>query len=93
MNTQHTPGPWYTLSKPSDNQGLVCSQLTGENIAVTYKVENAHVVAASLDLLEALEDLLEMSTDDFHEGHTSRTTENARKFERARAAIQKAKGE
>jgi hypothetical protein len=45
---------WYSNSA-STGQGLVIDEETGENIAVTYKAENAPIVAAAPDLLEALE--------------------------------------
>lgn len=43
---------WYK-SKTGNHQGLVIDEQTGENIAVTYKKENARLVAAAPDLLKA----------------------------------------
>ena len=53
MNTN-----WYAGNMGNDTQGLVCDENTGENIAVTYKAENAALVAAAPDLLAALEFLV-----------------------------------
>lgn len=51
---------WYVASIGSDpfNQGLVADENTGENIAVTYKTENAPLVAAAPELADMLDDLL-----------------------------------
>lgn len=43
---------WY-LANTSNDQGLIADEQTGENIAVSYKKENASLIAASPDLLEA----------------------------------------
>lgn len=45
---------WYVANNSNDTQGLVVDEGTGENIAVTYKAENAPVIAASHELLRAL---------------------------------------
>lgn len=60
MEKQHTPGPWYTRPHSTDTQGLVYSENTGENIAVTYDVKNAHLVAAAPELLDALKMVAEV---------------------------------
>jgi hypothetical protein len=53
----YTQERWYAgnkrLQKDAD-QGLVTNEKTGENIAVTYKAENAYLVAAAPELLTAL---------------------------------------
>lgn len=49
---------WYTLTKPDARQGTVCDEVTGQTIAVVYDPKNVHVLAASVDLLEALETAL-----------------------------------
>jgi hypothetical protein len=46
---------WYNATKKDSLQGLVYDEITGENIAVTYKPENARLVAAAPDLYIALE--------------------------------------
>lgn len=48
-----TPGPWYEANS-SGHQGLVISENTGDNIAVTYEKKNAKVIGASLEMLKAL---------------------------------------
>jgi len=53
--TECTPGPWLSSSRINfHDQGLVISEKTGENVAVTYKGEDASLIAAALELLEAL---------------------------------------
>jgi hypothetical protein len=51
---------WYPSSTGTD-QGLVIEETTGDNIAVTYKAENAPIVALApeaIDLLREIEDLM-----------------------------------
>lgn len=56
MNT-NTREHWYAV-KTGNHQGLVISEDTGENIAVTYKAENAQKIAAMPDLLELAEQIV-----------------------------------
>ena len=58
MNTKHTPGPWYATNAAGDAQGLVIAETTGANIAVTYRPEDAALVAAAPDLLSILSRIL-----------------------------------
>ena len=58
MNTQTTPNRWH-VSNTGNHQGLVIDENTGETIAVTYKAENAPLVAKAPELLEKLKSLLE----------------------------------
>jgi hypothetical protein len=44
---------WYTSSTAEDTQGLIYNEKTGQNIAVCYQVENARLIAAAPELLEA----------------------------------------
>jgi hypothetical protein len=44
---------WYNATKKDSLQGLVYDETTGENIAITYDPENARLVAAAPDLLDA----------------------------------------
>jgi hypothetical protein len=63
---------WYVANNSNDTQGLVADEDTGENIAVTYKIENAPLVASAPKavalLVETLETLNNMSTKDFSLG-------------------------
>lgn len=51
---KHTPRPWYA-NVTSAEQGLIYQEKTGVNIALTYNADDAELVAAAPDLLEALE--------------------------------------
>jgi hypothetical protein len=55
MTANHTTGPWYT-SNSGSIQGIVIAEQSGANIAVTYAVQDAPLVAAAPELLAALED-------------------------------------
>ncbi len=50
--TDTSPGPWY-VSSTGNHQGLVISEKDGANIAVTYRKEDAPLIAAAPDLLAA----------------------------------------
>jgi hypothetical protein len=50
-----TPGPWYT-SGTGNHQGLVISEATGDNVAVTYNGDaDAKLISAAHELLEVAE--------------------------------------
>lgn len=50
---------WYAAKTENiHDQGLVINEITGENIAVTYKSEHAPIIAASPELADMLDDLL-----------------------------------
>lgn len=51
---KHTAGPWYE-SSTGNHQGLIASEATGENVAVSYDKADAPLIAAAPELLEALE--------------------------------------
>ena len=51
---KHTPGPWYKGST-GNHQSLICSELTGESIAVSYDKKNAQLIAEAPNMLAALE--------------------------------------
>ena len=87
MSAKHTPGPWLTYVSKWPDQIVIrsmfpCGQERA-HVAVTNS-ENARLIAAAPELLEALQGLLEIT--DFHELYGSKT-------EAARAAIAKATGE
>lgn len=59
--TTPTPGPWYaTRAANIHDQGLIISEATGENVAVSYKAADAPKLAAADDLLKALSELVGM---------------------------------
>lgn len=51
MKSKHTQGPWIAAKTPG--QGLIISESTGANVAVTYDVKDVDLVAASCDLFDA----------------------------------------
>ena len=56
MSNTYTPGPWN--ASRNQYQGLVISEATGANVAVTYDVKDAYLVAAAPEILEILERIL-----------------------------------
>ena len=53
MSNTYTPGPWN--ASKSQYQGLVISEATGANVAVTHDVKDADLVAAAPKMLELCE--------------------------------------
>jgi hypothetical protein len=55
-----TPLPWYVAST-GNHQGLIISEATGDNVAVTYTKEDAEPIACAVnlhrDLVEMLDDV------------------------------------
>ena len=94
MKTQHTPGPWHVATRRNEfhservfagSRYIAC--IGGSDDTVDEQKANAHLIAASPELLEALEDVTDrldwLNSDD-----------NARIMEatdKARSAIAKAK--
>ena len=84
--SKHTEGPWYS-AKTGNHQGLVISEATSENVAVTYNGdEDAVLIAAAPELLEACKEWLSDEYADNEDGYRDR----ARAM--GRAAIAKAEG-
>lgn len=52
----YTPGPWYE-AQTGNHQGLIVSEKTGENIATSYKKDDAALIAAAPAMLDALTQL------------------------------------
>jgi len=89
-NTTHTPGPWYTCSKPDSLQGLVSAENTGKTVALTYDPKDAPLVAAAPELLAVLEGVIQLWDDLYcHESDPG----EQEVWGRVRALIAKAKGE
>lgn len=44
---------WHNATRKDNYQGLVISDITGENIAVTYNPDNAPIVSTAPELYEA----------------------------------------
>ena len=51
-----SPVNWY--ANTSGEQGLIYDENTGKNVAVSYSVEHANLIACAPELLFALEQLL-----------------------------------
>jgi len=90
--SKHTPGPWYTTTRSSDSQGLICSEVDGRNIAVSYNPRDADLIAAAPDLLSAAETLLTDALDR-DECHDEETGEMYDDWAALDEAIRKAKGD
>lgn len=88
------PDIWYEADTGT-HQGLVVSEVTGDNIAITYDKKHARLVAAAPELLDALEVLTKMNCD-WTDGTAYVPVGWARKnreaIKEARAAIAKAGG-
>lgn len=93
-NTQHTPGPWSIAMDDGAYPKAIIEALDGDGyestIAVVYKFDdnlesNAHLIAASPELLEACEALLDHASAQFSPDATEA-------INKALAAIAKAKG-
>ena len=71
---------WY-VAKTGNHQRIIADENTGESIAVVYEAENADILAAAPDLLEAANEALKIPDIPM------------RHYVVIMAAIQKAKGE
>jgi hypothetical protein len=89
--TKWTPGPWAVRHKKSIGRPIiqVGNPETGFFVCKCDTMEDAHLIAAAPELLEALETLLRV--DD--EWHASINSEMALARYAARVALRKAKGE
>jgi hypothetical protein len=63
METKPTKGPWYRARNSNDTQGLVISEATGANVAVSYAPEDAALIAAAPELRDAVLHVLIASED------------------------------
>lgn len=48
MNEKHTPEPWYELNT-GNHQGLIISEITTDNVAVTYAKKDARRIVAAVN--------------------------------------------
>jgi hypothetical protein len=86
MTTQHTPGPWEILyNDPQEEYWVTRPHYDAGPAKIVYHIEDARLIAAAPDLLEALKEML-----DNHEDACTGYGEGA--AEKARAAIAKATG-
>ena len=86
MTTQHTPGPWEILyNDPQEEYWVTRPHYDAGPAKIVYHIEDARLIAAAPDLLEALKEML-----DNHEDACTGYGEGA--AEKARAAITKATG-
>lgn len=88
MSTKHTPGPWYV----EDDERGILTTVTSDYGDIDYLTlpnhrANACIIAAAPELLEALEAIVNRSEVD-HEVCIRQPD-----YDRALAAINKAKGE
>jgi hypothetical protein len=92
---------WYTSKSAYDGQGLVISEATGRNIAVTYDARDTTLAAAAPELLAALEEAVEylqagvdyLLEQDELSNHDGRMDNLIACIEHTQNAIRKAKGE
>lgn len=88
----HTPAPWSLLESPSGGMILVRPPRPGEKYAPQSHIqivpkEDAYVMAAAPELLQALEDILANG------GTTSGEWVPKASYDRAKAAVVKARGQ
>lgn len=97
MSNGHTPGPWEVVTELRDSDEIICDMLNNGYVAITkgQKLanwrEDARLISAAPDLLEALERLkievvLSDVDMDYVESHFRPW------LEKAEAAISKARG-
>jgi hypothetical protein len=97
MNTQHTPGPWHWCDDGDGNKwgsrGLEPAVISGtvEGLVSVYDAD-ARLIAASPDLLAALNDILACASISAPLDMTAYII-SASRIKAARAAIAKATGE
>ena len=78
---------WY-VAKTGNHQRLIIDENTGKSIAVIYEAENADVISAVHDLLEAAKEMISPARTDCNDRNCG-----ACSWCKIQAAINKAKGE
>lgn len=91
-----TRGPWnYCADEPDwvtdSNDNIAVARVTCYNTDASAQHANAKLIAASPELLSALQRLLEIYDD--HSGKVWTTSSKRRAMDNARAAVNKALGE
>ncbi len=93
LNDQHTPGPWKRFGnyKILDATGALVAEVTKNGLDDPEVDANARLIAASPDLADMLDQLIElMPTDDINDGYHY---DRLKRVEEARRVLRKAKGE
>lgn len=97
---KHTPGPWsYEMRHDTNYAHITCDIRGGDNLRGYCGEANARLIAASPELLEALQNMLGIVEDSsgvygYHlNGELSEWDEFADEINSARTAIAKALGE
>jgi hypothetical protein len=80
---------WYAANS-SNQQGLICDESTGGNIAITYNKDHARLVAAAPELLEALQNALNVLAG-IATGDLTTINRDSPAIAQARAVIAKAR--
>lgn len=91
-----TPGPWSYLDDEPDwvtdsNDNIAVARVTRYNTDAKAQLANAKLIAASPDLLAALQSLVEIYDNDGSCFYTTETKQRA--LDKAKVAINKALGE
>jgi hypothetical protein len=81
---------WYAKKAGNDSQGLVIDERTGENIAVTYKAENAPFIVTACNSHSAMLNALELLTS-WYDDDTGDTDKFDDLIDLAKQAIQQAR--
>lgn len=95
---KYTPGPWI-LIKTAEKDTLIVQAgdfLDSDSFSNTFKSANAYLIAASPELLESLENLVEeivmSGCDEYMNEASAHANDFNEKIESARKAIAKARG-
>ena len=97
-NNSHTPGPWNTFTKmpgvyAESGREIVFHAHLSRSADESERLANARLIAAAPELLEALEELVSRRESACAErGEMDRLAGSDGRYNRARAAIAKAKG-
>ena len=90
MTTIFTASPWYSANSAGGHQGLIVSEATGANVAVSYEANDARLIAAAPELYESLEQTV-ASLEHWFVRHGDPEGVNSLMMKKARAALAKVK--